>query len=155
MRIIDIAKLADQVIARYSSEIQAIYDSRKQELSQGRPDAEVQEAFKADWEKFKSERLPKARAELIGVLSNYLVQRIWYEYPNCLKMSYRQEGDKIGITLDNAGLDEMILMVMTCQLSEHRPSIVNNVSVPPVPPPKPVEILRDNAGQIVGLNPLT
>lgn len=155
MRIIDIAKRAEQVIEKYSSEIQAIHDLRKQELAQGRPGAEVQEAFKADWAKFQNESIPKARAEIIGMLAHLLTQRIWNEHPTCLKMSYHQDGDKIGLTLDNLGLDEMILMVMTCQLSESKPSIVNNVSVPPTPPPKPVEILRDNAGQIVGLNPLT
>jgi hypothetical protein len=155
MRIIDIAKRADQVLEKYSSEIQAIYDSRKQELSQGRPDAEVQEAFKADWEKFKKENIPKARSEIIAMLAHLLTQRIWNEYPSCLAISYHQEGDKIGLSLDNLGLDEMILTVMTCKLSESQPSIVNNVSVPPIPPPKPVEVLRDNAGRVVGLNPLS
>jgi hypothetical protein len=154
MRIVDIAKRADQVIEKYSSEIQAIYDGRKQELAQGRPDAEVQEAFKADWTKFQNESLPKARAEIIGMLSSYLTQRIWNEYPRCLHMSYLQDGDKIGITLDNLGLDEMILTVMTIPLNSPTPSIVNNVSIPPVPPPRPVEILRDNTGKMVGLNPL-
>ncbi len=155
MKIIDIVKRADQVIEKYSAEIQTIHDSRKQELAQGRPDAEVQEAFKADWLQFQKEKLPKARAEIVGMLASYLTQRIWNQYPNCLAISYHQDGDTIGLTLDNLGLDEMILMVMSIPLNSPTPSIVNNVSVPPTPPPKPVEILRDNAGQIVGLNPLT
>jgi isopentenyl diphosphate isomerase/L-lactate dehydrogenase-like FMN-dependent dehydrogenase len=154
MRIIDIAKRAEQVIEKYSAEIQAVHDGYKQELAQGRPDAEVQEAFKADWTKFQNESLPKARAEIIGMLAHLLTQRIWNAYPTCLKMSYCQDGDKIGLTLDNLGLDEMILMVMTCQLSDTKPSIINNVSVPPTPPPKPVEVVRGADGQIVGLNPL-